>query len=244
MVFWGCQFILIFKQMKKIKLLGISTSNRGRESNSYYLMKLAFDAIEENIEKEIIIASELNLLPCDHHYSVNAKMCLHPCLITQMDPADEMKKIYDGILKSDVVIFSTPIYWGNHSQLMQLIIERLNSLENENSVHKHVIIKNKVAGVMILGHEDGYQHVAGGIMNFLTALGMILPPHAYAAWVGESNENTQSDRNRIETDKLIQEKFIDVVKNAVDFYSEIQSCHDLKNKFDYEHLSKKKNYIR
>jgi multimeric flavodoxin WrbA len=230
--------------MKKLKILGISTSNRGRESNSYYLMKLTFDSIGENIEKEIIVASELNLRPCDHHYSVNAKMCVYPCLITQMDSADEMKKIYDGILGADVVIFSTPVYWGNHSQLMQLIIERLNSLENENSVHKHVIIKNKVAGVMVLGHEDGYQHVVGGILNFLTALGMILPPHAYAAWVGESNENTRQDRKRIETDKLIQEKFIDVVKNALDFSQKMLACYEPGKQFDYEHLSKKKNYIQ
>ena len=230
--------------MKKLKILGISTSNRGRESNSYYLMKLAFDSIDKDIEKEIIVVSELKLRPCEHHYSVNAKMCVHPCLISQVDSEDEMKKIYDGIISADVVIFSTPIYWGNHSQLMQLIIERLNSLENENSVHKHVIIKNKVAGLMILGHEDGYQHVAGNIMNFLTELGMILPPHAYAAWVGESNENTQGDRKKIETDKLIQEKFIDVVKNALDFSREMLSCYDSKKQFDYKHLSKKKNYIQ
>lgn len=230
--------------MKKIKILGISTSNRGRESNSYYLMKLAFDALGEDVEKELIVASELNLRPCDHHYSMNAKMCVHPCLITQIDPKDEMKKIYDGILDADVVIFSTPIYWGNHSQLMQLIIERLNSLENENSVHKHVIIKNKVAGVMVLGHEDGYQHVVGGIMNFLTCLGMTLPPHAYAAWVGESNENTRADRNRLETDKLIQEKFIDLAKNTVDFSREMLSQRDSQEQFDYAHLSKKKNYIK
>jgi multimeric flavodoxin WrbA len=171
-------------------------------------------------------------------------MCVHPCLITQLDPKDEMKKIYDGILAADVVIFSTPIYWGNHSQLMQLIIERLNSLENENSVHKHIIIKNKVAGIMVLGHEDGYQHVAGGIMNFLTNLGMILPPQAYVAWVGESNENTQLDRKRIETDKLIQEKFIDLVKNAADFSAKMLSCHEYEEQFDYEHLSKKKNYTQ
>jgi len=97
--------------MKKLKLLGINTSARGKESNTYFLMKLAFDKIQDdNIEKEIIVASELLLRPCEHHYSVNAKMCVHPCLITQNDQTDQMKKIYDGILESDIVIFSTPIY--------------------------------------------------------------------------------------------------------------------------------------
>lgn len=230
--------------MRKLKLLGISTSARGKESNSYYLMKLAFDSLkDDNVEKEIIIASELNLRPCNHHYSIDAKMCVHPCLITQMDKEDEMIKIYDGILNADIVIFSTPIYWGNHSQLMQLIIERLNSLENANSTHHQVLVKNKIGGLMILGHEDGYQHVAGGLMNFLTEMGLIFPPQAYAAWVGESDENTKDDRKKIETDKIIQEVYTDLVENTVNFAKAILICPECGHEFNYEHKSKKKNYI-
>lgn len=201
-----------------MKLLGICASARGKESNTYYLMKQAFDALnDKTVEKEIIVASELNLRPCDHHYSINAKMCVHPCLITQVDEKDEMKKIYDGILAADVVIFSTPIYWGNYSQLMQLIVERLNSLENAYSVHEQVVIENKIAGIMVVGHEDGYQHVVGGLMNFLTCLGMIFPPRAYAAWVGEHNENTSADREKIMSSLLIKEEFNKLIINCVDF---------------------------
>ncbi|MFZ2390701.1 MAG: flavodoxin family protein [Minisyncoccales bacterium] len=229
--------------MRKLRLLGISTSARGKESNSYYLMKLAFDSLKDDtVEKEIIVASELKLRPCNHHYSIDAKMCVHPCLITQMDKEDEMVKIYDGILNADIVIFSTPIYWGNHSQLMQLIIERLNSLENANSTHHQVLVKNKIGGLMILGHEDGYQHVAGGLMNFLTEMGLIFPPQAYAAWVGESDENTKTDRNKIENDKAIKEIFIDLVENTVNFAKAILICPECGHEFNYEHKSKKKNY--
>jgi multimeric flavodoxin WrbA len=228
--------------MERLKVLGINTSARGKQSNTYYLMKLAFDTLDNSgVEKEIIVASELNLRPCDHHYSVNAKMCVHPCLITQTDRADEMKKIYDGILAADVVIFSTPVYWGNHSQLMQLIIERLNSLENENSVHHKTIIKNKIGALMILGHEDGYQHVAGGLMNFFTEMGLIFPPHAYGAWVGESDEDTKADRSKIEDDGRIRDIFVDVAQNAVNFARAILEC-PCGRKLDYEHISKKKNY--
>jgi multimeric flavodoxin WrbA len=228
--------------MEKLKVLGVNTSARGRQSNTYLLMRLAFDKLsDELVEKKILVASELKLRPCDHHYSINSKMCVHPCLITQTDPTDQMKLIYDGILDADVVIFSTPIYWGNHSQLMQLIIERLNSLENENSVHHHVVIKNKIGAFMILGHEDGYQHVAGNLMNFFTEMGLIFPPQAYGAWVGESDEDTASDRKRIERDERIKEIFIDVAQNAVDFARTILEC-PCGHRLDYGHLSKKKNY--
>lgn len=230
---------------KKIKVLGLCTSARGKESNTYYLMKHAFDSLEDaNVEKEIIVASELNLRPCQHHYSINARMCVHPCMITQLDPKDEMKKIYDGIIEADVVIFSTPIYWGNHSQLMQLIIERLNSLENANSVFHKAIIKNKIGALMILGHEDGYQHVAGNLMNFLTEMGLIFPPQAYGAWVGESDEDTEADRGKLETDGKIKDIFADVAKNAVSFAQALLTCPQCGHHFDYEHISKKKNYIK
>jgi len=226
--------------MDKIKVLGICTSARGKQSNTYYLMRTAFDVLKgEDLEKDIIVASELNLRPCEHHYSINAKMCVHPCLITQTDNKDEMKKIYDGILSSDVVIFSTPVYWNNHSQLMQLIIERLNSLENMNSVHKKPVIKNKIGAMMILGHEDGYQHVAGNLMNFLTEMGLILPPQAYGAWVGESDEDTGKDRKRIEDDERIKTIFADVAENAVEFARSILFCPKCGHKLDYQHISKK-----
>ena len=230
--------------MNKLKVLGICTSARGKESNTYYLMKSAFDKLGDDVEKEIIVASELKLRPCDHHYSMNAKMCVHPCLITQNDSTDEMKKIYDGIIDSDVVIFSTPIYWGNHSQLMQLIVERLNSLENANSVYHKVIVKNKVGALMILGHEDGYQHVAGNLMNFLTEMGMIFPPQAYGAWVGESDEDTKEDRNKLETDEKIKDIFTDVAQNAVNFAKALLVCPECGHHFNYEHISIKKNYIK
>lgn len=227
--------------MNKIRILGINTSGRGKESNTYFLLKNAFDNIDDkNIDKQIIVASELLLKPCVHHYSVNEKMCVHPCHITQNDPTDQMKQIYDGILRSDIVIFTTPIYWGNRSQLMQLIVERLNSLENQNSVFKNPIVKNKIAGLMILGHEDGYQQVVGGMMSFLTDLGFIFPPQAYAAWVGESKEITSQDKNIIQHDKDIQLQFDDLVDNCVKFARKILYPTNNGKKFDYEHISKRK----
>lgn len=227
--------------MRKLKLLGICASARGQESNMYYLMKYSFGQIkDENIEKKIIVASELNILPCSHHYSINAKMCVHPCLITEANKKDEMNKIYDAILDADMVIFSTPIYWGNHSYLMQKIVERLNSLENMHSVHKKTIVKNKIAGLMILGHEDGYQHVAGNLMSFLTNLGMIFPPYSYAAWVGESDELTSKDRKRFEEDKQIKELFAGVAANVVSFALKVLICSQCGNKLDYDYSSKRK----
>ena len=97
---------------------------------------------------------------------------------------------------------------------------------------------------MVLGHEDGYQHVVGGLMNFLTWMGMTFPPQAYAAWVGESNEDTKSDRKRIEEDKTIHEIFTDLVANTVNFAKAVLACPNCGHELDYLHKSKKKNYVK
>jgi len=75
-------------------------------------------------------------------------------------------------------------------------------------------------------------------------MGLIFPPQAYAAWVGESNEDTKSDRERIEGDKGIQEIFIDLLQNAVNFARAMLVCPDCGHKLDYIHRSKKKNYLK
>ena len=59
-----------------------------------------------------------------------------------------------------------------------------------------------------------------------------------------SNEDTASDRKRIEDEKTIHEMFIDLVKNAVNFAKAILVCPECGHKLDYIHRSKKKNYIK
>lgn len=81
---------------------------------------------------------------------------------------------------------------------------------------------------MIVGHEDGYQRVAGGLMNFLTCLGMVFPPYAYAAWVGESTADTVIDKDKIMNEESIKEEFNGLVANCVDFTKKVLPC--LNNK--------------
>lgn len=41
---------------------------------------------------------------------------------------DEMPEIYDGLDWCDVVLFTTSVRWGNHTAVMQRVIERMNTL--------------------------------------------------------------------------------------------------------------------
>jgi len=46
-------------------------------------------------------------------------------------PDDDWPSLVGKIKAADVVIFATPIWWGGRSSLMQRVIERLDSLDEE-----------------------------------------------------------------------------------------------------------------
>lgn len=76
-------------------------------------------------------------------HCADPKACKYRCWATYEsieDPEkhggiDEMPVIYDGIIDSDIVIFSTSVRWMSHTALFQKIIERMNTFENRHSVY-------------------------------------------------------------------------------------------------------------
>ena len=74
---------------------------------------------------------------------------------------DEWPEIADKLRKADIVIFATPIWWGQRSSLMQRVIERMDAFDEEAHSGRADLL-NKVAGVVITGSEDGAQAVLAG----------------------------------------------------------------------------------
>jgi hypothetical protein len=49
--------------------------------------------------------------------------------------------------------------------------ERLNCVQNAITIRNHVLIRNKVAGFIIIGGQDNIQAVAGHMLGFFAELG-------------------------------------------------------------------------
>ena len=50
---------------------------------------------------------------CEGFYSKCARACTWPCSITQMDPHDQLDRVYEGVVHwADVILVATPIRWG------------------------------------------------------------------------------------------------------------------------------------
>jgi multimeric flavodoxin WrbA len=111
---------------------------------------------------------------------------------SNMGKGDEWPGILKKVLASDIIVFATPIWWGNQSSLMQRTIERLDELHNELLETGKSRLTNKIGGIVITGEEDGEQHITGNIANFFLNMGLLLPPHCAVSYQGEYTRATRN----------------------------------------------------
>jgi len=133
-------------------------------------------------ETRLIRLNELKFRACEGYYSKAAGACTWPCSISQMDADDGLNPVYEALVHwADAVIIATPIRWGAASSLYFKMAERLNCVQNAMTIRNQVLIRNKVAGFIIVGGQDNIQAVAGHMLGFFAELGFIFPQFPYIA---------------------------------------------------------------
>lgn len=190
-----------------LRLAAISTTSMDdahpRFSGSDHLLNHALEAAAvAGAQTRLIRLNELKFRACEGYYSKAARACTWPCSITQMDANDQMDRVYEALVHwADAIIVGSPIRWGAASSLYFKMAERLNCVQNAITVSNRVLIRNKVAGFVIIGGQDNIQGVAGQMLGFFAELGFIFPQFPYIAHSrGWSRED--------------MEKNVDVVRNS------------------------------
>lgn len=204
------------KKNKKIKVLGISGSARDdldmaqENSNSEELLKKCLKYCEKlGAETEIIPLRKYDIKYCKACYSTANTQCHFPCSCypKRTKNGDDMSNIlYDKILKSDALIFATPVNNFSMSTLMKTFIDRCISLDGSlepanpkvpkdkelNIKHMKFIeitkegnipgsgmlrrFLGKTAGILVTGHEERASLVISSLFMTLNHFGMIFPP--------------------------------------------------------------------
>jgi len=183
-----------------IRVLGISTTamtdGEPRYSTSEDLLDSALSHAGSGLgcETRLIRLRELSFRACEGFYSKSARACTWPCSITQMDPTDQLDRVYEGLVHwADVFLVATPIRWGAASSLYFKMTERLNCIQNQETIANRRLMNNKVAGFIITGGQDNIQAVAGQMLGFFAEIGCHFPPFPYVAhsrgWSAEDMEN-------------------------------------------------------
>ena len=183
-----------------LRILGISTTamnlERPRYSTSEDLLEtaLAHAASEFACATRLLRVRDLRFRACEGFYSKSAHACTWPCSITQMDPDDQMDRVYEGVVHwADVILVATPIRWGSASSLYFKMVERMNCIQNQETIANRQLLHNKVVGLFVTGGQDNIQAVVGQMLGFFSELGCHFPPYPFVAhsrgWSAEDMEN-------------------------------------------------------
>ena len=182
-----------------LRVAGISTTmmddRHPRYSTSEALLHSALEHAQRRhgLETRMVKLRELNFRACEGYYSKSAQACTWPCSISQMDPNDGMNAVYENLVFwADVILVATPIRWGAASSLYFKMAERLNTVQNQITLRNRVLLKDKVAGLIVIGGQDNIQAVAGQMLQFFGELGLHFPQFPYIAhsrgWTAEDME--------------------------------------------------------
>jgi multimeric flavodoxin WrbA len=208
----------------KIKVLGISTTNANdkiapRKSTSEKALLYALDYAKRKLSAETIMIKlrDLHFKHCEGYYSKNAKACIFPCSISEMDKEDQMIEIYrQVIIWADVVIISTPIRWGSASSLYYQMVQRMNCVQNQIITHDTYLIRDKVAAFIITGGQDNVQHVAGELMTFWSQLGFVFGKFPFVGWSrGWYAEDTENNFDKMQNSQQNEQDIEKTIRSAV-----------------------------
>src|SRR6516225_8592017 len=172
----------------------MDTTNPRFSGSDHLLDRALKSAADLGAETRLIRLNDLKFRACEGYYSKAAQACTWPCSITQMDASDGLDRVYEVFVHwADAVIVASPIRWGTASSLYFKMAERMNCVQNQITIANRVLIRNKVAGFIIVGGQDNIQMVAGQMLGFFAELGFIFPQFPFIAhsrgWSHEDMEN-------------------------------------------------------
>ena len=101
-----------------------------------------------------------------------------PGTCSDIGGGDAWPAILRKLLASEIVVFATPVWWGNQSSEIQRAIERLDELHDEVLAGKPSRLEGKAGGIVVTGDSDGAEHIIGNLCNFFNAVGLLVPPYA------------------------------------------------------------------
>lgn len=103
---------------------------------------------------------------------------------------DEWPSIRQRMLRTDILVVSTPIWMGQPSSVCKMVLERLDAELGEADEDGRYPTTGKVAAVAVVGNEDGAHHTVAECPQALNDVGFSVPANASTYWVGEAMQGT------------------------------------------------------
>lgn len=200
--------IIDYLRTKK-RILILSTSNRweNEKPKSLVLAEKIANSVGEKVK--LIDVTKLKIYRCEGNVSASkgnicgAKgACLknknknpsgfHCCWASINNKDDELWKITKELFISDCVLFFGSVRWGQTNSVYQKLLERLTFIENKHTTLKGKnILKDKEAGLVLLGHNWNVKNVLKTQRKVLGYFGFKVPKKLFLSW--QFTENSQDE---------------------------------------------------
>jgi multimeric flavodoxin WrbA len=117
-----------------------------------------------------------------------------------VEDGDEWPQIRERILKAEILLFAVPTWLGQPSSVAKRALERMDAMLSETRDDGTPIAYNRVAGVVVVGNEDGAHHVISEVNGALCDIGYTAPGQNWTYWnkgpgPGEEEWLTTQDRD-------------------------------------------------
>jgi multimeric flavodoxin WrbA len=96
--------------------------------------------------------------------------------------ADEWPAIRERVLAAQILIFAVPTWLGQPSSVAKRALERMDALISETDDADRPVAYNRVAGVVVVGNEDGAHHVISEVNGALCDIGYTIPGQNWTYW--------------------------------------------------------------
>ncbi len=194
--------------MKATILLG--TLKKAGTSNTEALSEFLANVMQSrDVDVEIIRLVDYNILPGTE---------------SDMGAGDDWPMILEKILASQILIFATPVWWGNQSSLIQRVIERMDALHDRILEKKEVVLDGKVGGIIVTGDSDGAEQIIGNLCNFFNAIGLLIPPFATLTVLWERQAKS-ADPTREELMRKYESDYADAADNMTSQLLKYATAH-------------------
>jgi len=140
------------------------------ESSAASLAEVVMSALRE----EGVEIDEIRLV--DHQ--------IDPGVVSEaVTEGDEWPAIRERILAAEILVVATPTWIGQPSSVSKRALERMDAFLSETGDDGATpVAYNRVAGVVVVGNEDGAHHCISEISGALVDIGYTVPGQAWTYW--------------------------------------------------------------
>lgn len=167
-----------------MKVLAINGSPR-KNGNTHQMLEAILEAAGEDVDKKVIFLKDYHINPCDGCYSCQNSARCHI--------EDEMEKILDKMVKADVIIVGSPVYYGSVTPEVRILCDRVGFVSQGR-------LEGKIGVAVTIARRWGHINAMMQIVAWFLNLGMLVvgPGDGWCSATAKEIGDFEKDKEGVE----------------------------------------------